>query len=747
MPGLRGTAQLQERPSDAQLQQAPVFLEGERLQGSPDGRTVIEGGAVLRKAGTTIRADRLEYDQPSDTARASGAVRVNRMGNVYEGPAMEVQVQRFQGHFTAPRYEFLQNDAHGEAARAEFIDQDHTVVYGASYTTCRRKPGPDWLPDWILRAERLELDNERDEGVAHGAVLSFKGVPLLPVPALAFPLSDKRRSGFLPPTVTADNVNGTEVVLPYYWNIAPNRDATITPTLMTARGVDVGAEFRYLERGYQGSARLNAMPSDKLRAMDRWGVALQHSASVRTEALPAPVNVSFMLNRVSDNDYWSDFTRSAGSLTQRLLSTQLSASAAHGPWSWSATAQSWQTLQSSSAPIVPPYDRLPQLQLRYGLDNDAGWDWSAQTELTRFSSDPALTGQPNAQRLIAQGQLARPLVFDAGSLTPKLQWHGASYDFSSPLPSGASTQGVAVPSFSLDGTVVFERQARYLGQDFVQTLEPRALYVRTPNVNQSMLPNYDTAAQDFNFASIYGDNSFVGQDKVADNHLLTLGLGSRLIDPDSGAQVLKLALAQRIRFEDQRVGLNSSAAVAKAGLSDVLLGAVANVSQRWALDATAQYNANTGLSERSTVAARYQPGPYRVLNAAYRFTRNQSEQIDLSWQWPLNAGAMDSLLGGRGLGEGRYYAVGRMNYSMNESRLVDTVLGLEYDAGCWLSRVVLERISTSTSSATQRLMFQLEFVGLTKLGFSPQRTLTSHIARYQELRETSTNNSRFSNYD
>lgn len=748
---LRPTAALPEALDNAQVQQSPVFLEGDHLQGRPEKDTVIEGAAVLRRAGTTIRADRLEYDQQTDRARATGTVRVNRAGNVYEGPSLDVQLEKFSGHFEAPRYQFLQNDAHGEASRAEFVDENHTVVHKATYTTCKRKPGPDWLPDWILRADKLELDNEDDSGVAHGAVLSFKGVPLLPVPALAFPLSDKRRSGFLPPTIGADSNSGTEVLLPYYWNIAPNRDATITPTIMTARGIDMGAEFRYLEPRYQGTLRANYMSSDRLRGMDRWGYSLTHTGTVDTGIQDVgDVALSVSLNHVSDNDYWTDFTRS-GTLTQRLLPSQVSTTWGRGPWTVTANVQQYQTLQSATSPITPPYDRMPQVVVRHTQYNDHGVDWFVEGDMTRFESDPTKTLQPNAQRAYTLAQAARPFVGAAGYFTPKLQLHAAAYHFDTPLAiNGATSQSAVVPTFSLDSSLVFERDTSYFGSAFVQTLEPRAFYVYTPYRNQGMLPNFDTGIKDFNFASIYTENAFVGHDKISDNNLLTLGVTSRLLDTDSGAQVLKLGVAQRFRFEDQQVTYTPTTAPAKAGFSDVLLGASANVNERWTLDSVAQYNALTGLSERSTVSARYNPGHYRVLNMAYRFARNQSEQMDVSWQWPLNDlwGDKGQDLGyGRGQGEGRYYAVGRMNYSMNESRLVDTVLGVEYDAGCWLGRVVLERTSTSVNSENQRIMFQLEFVGFTKLGISPQRTLTSHISRYQNLRDAGTSHSRFSNYD
>jgi len=748
---LRASGLLEEKISAPQKDGAPVFLQGDRISGRPDLDTLIEGDATLRKAGTTISADRLEYYQPTDQAKATGHVRINRGGNVYEGPLMELKVEAFEGFFNQPRSQFLQNDAHGEADRVDFLDPSHTVIRNATYTTCRRLPGPSWMPDWILRAATISLDSDEEVGIATGAVLSFKGVPVLPVPAVSFPLSDKRKSGVLPPTIGVDNVNGVELVTPYYWNIAPNRDATITPTLMTLRGVDLGTEFRYLEPTYSGAMRVNVMPGDKLRGADRWGATLLHNGSIDTGLSEVGrIGVAVNLNRVSDDNYWRDFTRSSATLTQRLLPNDITAAWGRGFVSGGARVLRWQTLQDPTAPIVPPYDRVPQLTARLAQNNVLGLDYAIDGDFTQFEADRLLTGQPNAQRVYTQLQLSRPWLLPAGFVTPKVQLHASSYQFDAKLANGSNSGGSVVPTFSLDSGLVFERETTVWGANLVQTLEPRAFYVYTPLRNQSALPNYDTGVNDFNFATIYTENAFVGHDKISDNNLLTLGLTTRYLDAQTGAQLARFGVAQRVRFEDQQVTINNATPPSLAGLSDVLLGASVNINDRWALDSTVQYNAKTDQSVRSTVGARYNPGNYRVVNAAYRFQRDVSEQLDLSWQWPLNDlwGDKGQELGsGRGQGEGRYYSVGRMNYSLNERRLVDTVLGVEYDAGCWLGRVVLERVQTSTSSATERLMFQLEFVGFTRLGVDPRKTLTQNISRYQNLRDSGGNNSRFSNYD
>ncbi len=740
----------------------PVFVTAERMSGRPDLESVLEGDVVLRKAGTVIHADRIEYSQPVDQVKAAGHVRINRKGDVFEGPFLELKVDAFEGFFDAPRYRFLKNEGHGQADRAEFLDESHTTVHNATYTTCQRQPRLDWLPDWILSATSISLDNDNDVGIAHGGVVSFKGIPILPIPAVSFPLTDKRKSGFLPPTIGVGTDNGIEVVVPYYWNIAPNRDATVSPRLMTHRGVDIGGEFRYLEPEYFGAVRANYMPGDRLTDTDRWGLSYSHQGFVATPV--GPIVVGANVNRVSDDTYWRDFTSNSTStsgvatatttagaaITQRLLPTDVIAGWGLGPFSGSLRVLKWQTLQDVTAPIVPPYDRAPQLMGRYALTNVGGLDWSIDGDFTQFEADRLKTLQPNAQRGVAWLQVSRPWLAPAGFITPKLQLHATSYQFDAALASGKRSADSVVPTFSLDSGLVFERETRLFGRGLIQTLEPRAFYVNTPYRDQTQQPNYDTASNDFNFATIYTENAFVGHDKISDNNLLTLGVTTRYLDADSGAQLARFGLAQRLRFDDQRVTLNSATAPAKVGFSDVLLGASVNILDSWAFDSTVQYNVKTDQSMRSTIGGRYNPGHYRVVNAAYRYQRDASDQLDVSWQWPINnmwGDAGKDLGAGRGQGAGRYYSVGRLNYSLNEGRLVDTILGVEYDAGCWLARVVLERVQTSTSTSTGRLMFQLEFVGFTRLGVSPLQSLTQNISRYQNLRDSGGITSRFSNYD
>lgn len=748
---LRSSPRLVDKPPTPARPALPTYLFGEQMSGRPDLEMVLQGGAVMRRGDTVIHADRLEYYQIDDLAKAIGSVRLNRAGNVYEGPQLELKVDANQGFFLQPKYQFLANDAHGQASRVDFLDEKRAVIRDATFTTCRREPGPSWLPDWLLRTASLNVDSEEEVGVAKDVRLDFKGVPLLALPSMSFALTDKRRSGFLSPTFAADSVSGTEVTVPYYWNIAPNRDLTLYPTLMSKRGANLGGEFRYLEQGYNGRLRADYMPQDPLREKDRWGTSFQHQGALGTGlAGVGNLGLNLNLNKVSDDDYWRDFPRGSPSFIQRLLPSTVGVSWARGPFSSNLNTLTWQTLQDPAAPIVPPYDRLPQWVMRYKQPEAGAFDVSLEGDYTQFQSDRFRTGQPNAQRSYLLAQLSRPWLAAAGHITPSLKLHSRTYDFDAPLAAnGQSSATRSVPTFSLDSGLVFERATGLFGRAFVQTLEPRLYYVNTPYVEQNYLPNYDSGANDFNFASIFSDNSFVGNDRIADNNLLTAGAITRLLDPVSGAESARFALAQRIRLADQLTTMPGGSP-ARSGLSDILLGAGFNWDQRWALDSLLQYNPTTQRSVRSTVSARYNPANYRALNLAYRFQNELSELVDVGWQWPLNDlwGDKGQDLGpGRGQGPGRWYGVGRLNYSLQTSQLVDSIVGFEFDAGCWLGRVVLQRLQTGLVTNTQSIMFQLELVGFSRLGIDPLATLKNNIPRYQYLREQVSTPSRFSQYD
>ncbi|MDB5731932.1 MAG: Organic solvent tolerance protein, partial [Variovorax sp.] len=456
-----------------------------------------------------------------------------------------------------------------------------------------------------------------------------------------------------------------------------------------------------------------------------------------------------------------DFSRTP-TLSGRLLASYCALNWSKGDFSGQVRALSYKTLRYDLAPISPHYDLMPQITGNYNRYDWNGFDVRAGLDYTRFHADPAfapmLNGlpQPNGQRVFGVVQISRPWLTPGTFVIPKVQLHATEYQLDAPLANGATSASRVVPTFSLDSGLVFERDTTVFCRAIRQTLEPSAIYVYTPYRNQSLLPNYDSAANDFNFATVFTENTFSGNDRISDGNVLTLGTTTRLIDPDTGAEAARFGIAQRLRFNDQKVTLPGGTPTTDR-VSDVLLGAQVNWTPKWSVDTTVQYSPEIHKSVRNTIGARYSPTPYRTISAAYRYqddsvatAANGNKSIDVGWQWPLNDlwGDKGQDLGpGRGQGGNRWYAVGRLNYSLRDKRLTDAVIGFEYDGCCYIGRVVLEQLSTGLATATRRIMFQLEFVGFSSVGSSPLRTLQLNVPRYQMLRSPTQPPSRFSNYD
>ena len=759
---LKSSLGLNPKRQSTEIQQQPVYIDSDNLNGRTDLEITMDGSVKVRRGETLIKAERIDYFQPNDQAKASGKVYMNRGGNVFTGSLLDLKMDAMDGYMQDPVFFFSKGNGQGTAEKMQFINDKKSVAENVNYTSCKRKPGPDWMPDWFMKADQISFDMDQNEAVAKNAQLLFYGLPILASPVLSFPLNSERKSGFLAPTFFLDNLGGLEMSLPYYVNLAPNRDYTITTTPMTVRGVLFSNEFRYLERKapqqpFEGAALFEYMPSDQLRGSDRWGLSFQHTGwADEKQAL----GFSFDINQVSDNNYWSDFTNlTVGAnrkLTQRMLPSTINLAKGWGTLAAGVNVTQWQTQQGtdSSTAIAAPFDKLPQLTVNYMRADVEGFDWTVNTDLTHFSvnrtfycsfySTSAYCNQQNALRLVANNYLSRPFLTSYGYITPKLSLSARQYQYDETYKgtygtsAASNSDGVVVPTFSMDTGAVLERPMQIFNANWTQTLEPRAFYVYTPYRYQSDLPNYDTGSNDFNFATLFTENSFSGQDRISDTHTLTLGGTSRMINPQTGAEGARFGLAQRYRFAEQNVLLTPDATTVSSGYSDILGGASLYLTPKLTFDSLFQYNYEEDRSERKSYGFRYNPSGYRVINTAYRYQYKSSEVVDVSWQWPLNDLWRDIGIDqrqGQGMGGGHWYSVGRLNYSMLDERLVDSLLGFEYDGGCWLARVASQRTQLTLTSSTTSLMFQLEFNDFSRLGFGSMGSVKDNVSRYQNLRE------------
>ena len=744
---LRRADALQPPPRGDAARQLPIILRAREVRGRPDIDAAAEGEVEFRRGGVVIHADKLTYDQAEDLARATGNVVVTRDGNVFNGPELQLKVERFEGFFRAPTYRFSRTGAGGKARLIEFIDDQRAAASDATYSSCTIEDA-DGEPVWILKAGELRIDNETNEGIARDAVLRFYGVPILASPVLSFPLSDERKSGFLPPSVGIDSRSGFQAAIPYYWNIAPNRDATFTLQESVRRGPSLDGEFRYLEPSFFGSLNAKVLPHDRAADRSRYSLRADHEGS-----LPFGAYAQLRAMHVSDDDYWKDFPGEIKSPTPRLLQSDLLVSRPFGDWSAYARTLRWQVLQTDdpTTRIISPYERAPQVGARYAAPWRGGFDVGFEAEVNRFANpdDRLLVERQTGVRTHALGSIARPFIWPGWSVTPKVSFNAASYSLDLPLADGSRSASRVIPTVSLDSAWTLERETTLFGRAFRQTLEPRLFYVNTAYRGQQELPNFDSAPKDFNFDSMFTENQFSGVDRVSDSHQVSAGVISRVLDPDTGAEALRVGIAERYRFRDQRVTPDN--ALLTQRFSDVLIFGSTNLVPLWNFDTALQFNPDSHRIERSLAAMRYSPGPYRTVGLTYRLTRGLSEQVELGWQWPVYGRGRAGEGGERAAGSqgcsGTLYSVGHVNYSTRDSRLTDSIVGLEYDAGCWIGRVVVERLSTGRSEATTRLLLQLELVGLSRIGSNPLRVLKDNVPGYQLLREERTSISPFTPYD
>lgn len=729
-----------------------IHLEADHLSGQTGESLIADGRAQLRRGVLSLQAEHLEYRQRDDRVKATGQVLLVRGDDRYQGSELTLNTEHQEGYFLEPRFYLGRNQAGGRAERVDFIGKNRMVVRGAAYSSCELVDGE--TPPWVLTTRRVRLDFDANEGVAEGAVLRFYGVPILAAPVLSFPVTDARKSGWLPPLITTSSNSGVGLSVPYYWNIASELDATLTPTVLSKRGAGLETEFRYLQPRWRGEVNGFWLPNDLTSGSSRWAARWTQQG----ELLDA-LRYDWNLLRVSDDNYWKDGLRGAESLAPRLLSSTAQArqrrllqvnGLGEVEQQLYARLQQWQVLQDSdpAARIDAPYQRTPQIGAVWS-NHGGPLQWSLQTEFNHFThTDLARIG---GSRIHALGQVALPLGDEGWRLTPKASFNAAGYQVDQPLSDGRTRAGRVIPSFSLDSAWSLDRDTRGFGRDLTQTLEPRLLYAYTPWRDQSALPNFDSAVLDFNATTVFSENVFSGVDRVSDAHQITGGLTTRYLDRRSGAELARLGVAQRYRLADQRITADGDTATNR--FSDVLVQGSITAIPSWTLDSSLQFNTDTDRVVRTITSVRYSPGPLRTLYASHRLKRGASEQLALGWQWPIDGllaplarlvdppaadGPVRAVRSSSASScDGRLYGVGALDYSLKDRRISGAIVGVEYDAGCWIGRVVARRQSTSLQAASTQLMVQLELVGLSRLnaGTNPLAVLKDNIPGYQLLRD------------
>jgi LPS-assembly protein len=696
----------------------PGFLIADRVEGGVEGETIAEGNAELRRALQVIDADWMKYTADDDTLFAHGNVKVTREnGDEMTGPELKLRLDTHTGYFESPDYRLGKYVAHGKADRIDFKGDDHYLLHGATFSTC-----PASKEAWVLMARDLELDYTRDVGTAHGMRVYFYDIPILAAAWADFSLSNNRKTGFLAPSFGTTGKSGFEANIPFYWNIAPNMDATIAPRLLQKRGVQFNNEFRYLEPNFRGEAHVEYLPNDLIKGTDRYGLSLLH-----TQQFGNGFSGALNLNKVSDDTYFTDLSTHIAMTSQANLLRDATLFYGAGWWNGLIRMQTFQTLQDPLAPIVPPYRRTPQI-LASGSRPTPYGDFSFLTEFVDFGHPTLQSGD----RFTLYPSISFPYTTTAGYVTPKIGVHYTEYDLR-PVPGNLNSPenafAVVVPVMSLDSGLTFERDIQVRGQNMTQTLEPRLYYLFVPYRNQSLSPNFDSAIADLNLAQLFSENSYVGGDRFSDANQLTAAVSTRLIRSDNGQELIRATFGERFYFEQQRVTLDAVTPPRTARNADVVAAVTGHITNKLSLDTSIQYDPAEGRTERTGVTLRYLPELGKVINLGYQYSRDLLQQVDISAQWPVG---------------GNISLVGRYNYSIQDGRLLEGLGGVEYNGGCWVARFVVQRYALATESSSSAVFVQLELNGLSRIGSNPLEALKRNIPGYSRINQPITTSPGFS---
>ena len=745
------------------IENGAVIIEGDRLE-VQQGRTITSlGNASLKAGGNVILGDRIEFDEQNRMTHSAGNASIESNDSLVKGPSFHLNIDDSTGempHASFFMYKPLmkisplgslgeklygQNPAinndllsgvvdksmkpvngetqvvltgdsnenaepkkissRGDAAMLFFEGESKKRLLKSRYTTCEADSD-----DWYIKSGQLKIDDETKTAVATNATVEFKGVPILYTPWINFPYANQRKSGLLAPTWGTTTKSGFELLTPFYWNISPNMDATLATRYLSKRGLQYQSEFRYLEDNFSGIDNIEYLPSDNASSKDRYFAKVKHQQNFGN-GWSGGVD----LQKVSDDQYFSDLSTHIITTSQVNLLQQASLNYAGDVWQFGALAQKYQTLDKVSY----PYQRMPQLTLSGSKD----WDWGTariQNQLTRFESDPNSSLPVKAgTRFSTYPSISMPMTRPYGYITPKIGVSFTSYSLDSIDPADASsydkTASRTLPIFSLDSGLFFERDTHIVSRNYTQTLEPRLFYVYIPYQDQSRLPVFDSGLTDLNMGTLFIENQYAGNDRINNANQLSMSISSRMIDSDTGEQRLAASIGQRFYFENQKVGLPTE--VFRSGASsDIVAAATARLINKWNIDAAWQYNTDNNETIKGNIGARYNPEPGKILNLSYRFTKDNLEQINASSQWPLG---------------NSYYALARMNYSLREKNMIEGLAGIEYDAGCWQSRFVLQRVQTATSNANYAIFFQLELGGMASIGSNPLQLINRNIPGYK----------------
>lgn len=690
-------------PKQTGVDRMPVQLDGDKNTGKEGSEANLQGNVRMVRGDQFLNSESLHYDETTDQYTASGGVR-------YQDSSLRLTADNASGDTSTDthrlqdvQYQLISRRGNGSAKSAE-VSGNLGLLTEATYSTCA--PGQR---AWELRGERIDLDTENGFGVARNATLRIGRVPVLYMPWFMFPTDNRRRTGLLYPSIGFSSRNGFDWRQPIYFNLAPNYDATLTPRLMTARGLLVDGEFRYLEREGRGVVEAAYMPNDRLRNRDRGMFGY-----TAVQGLGPHWQFRSNVRWVSDTHFTEDFSRNLYGYANYYLSSTVGLYGRGQYWDASISTSHYQLTDYTLSKTNLPYDRLPAADFSWERPFARWLTLGVDAQAVHFTQ-PVLDG---GSRVDIKPYVALPLQGAGWFLTPKLAWRYTSYDIDSALANtlgGNRTPSRSLPIMSLDAGLQFERSLDRWGQRWTQTLEPRLYYLRVPYRDQTDLPLFDTQPLTFSWGQLFRDNRYSGADRQSDANELTMAVTTRMLRQSDGLEKFSASFGQILYFSDSLVTVPGETPVER-GRSAWVVDANYLPNDRWSLGASYQWDPKYRRQDLASLRARYLIGDRGIVNLAYRYRRNLLEQVDASALYPLNP---------------NWSLVGRYYYSLRDRSLLEGIAGVQWESCCLAVRVVARRyVRNRAGDLNTALQLEFELKGLGSAGPDTERVLRRAILGY-----------------
>ena len=694
----------------------PAEFTADQAKRDENGIATLEGTVQMTRGTQKVDAEKLIYDENNKNVVASGNVRAEDQQLVIKSQKAELNLETDYAKSEDASYFYKPLHASGKAKSIERPSADLVQFEDTTYSTCEEDDRT-----WELSADKIDLDKTSGDGIGRDVLVKFKGVPIFYTPWIRFPIDDRRKSGFLTPTVGNSNDSGFELETPWYWNISPNRDAILAPRLLTERGLQLKSNFRYLNEKSYGQAGVEYLDDSEFKD-DRYLASFEHLSQFTPK-----LQLDLLYNKVSDENYFEDLGDALGISSTQNIERRGDIKYNTDHWNFLARAQSFQTVDESLPNIDKPFKRVPQIKLESDYYNlPGGFDFNSESEWVQFQHDDKIDGD----RLHLGIKLERPFERNAYFIRPGARLTYTEYDLN--RRDGLDDKPTrSLPSAHLDAGLLFEKNLKNTAH--IQTLEPRLYYLHTPFRNQDDIPLFDTAEYEFGFEQLFRDDRFSGSDRIEDADRLSVGITTRVLDLEDGNEKFRASLGRIFYFRDRKVTLPGEVREDEPS-SEVAAELKIGLHDRWEAIASTLHDTHDDHTERNSVRFQYQNDNGFIFNMGYRYrrrdiepidtvsgVRDSLEQSDISMVLPINE---------------HWRAVSRWNYDLQEKRNLEQLVGVEYDTCCWKFRIAGRRYNQNTDEDyNNSIELQLVLKGLGQIGSPIGELLERGIRGYDDRDE------------